>query len=134
MPKTYKLATLEDLLQVPADRREACMREVLYAMSLHDLVIDADWQRDFYSMTWTDDDEMRINMRFGESEQTLTLHVTPSEEDAISRRKRILEMVDTYTNRPDQMNRTALLVALMGEFEDAYAQGREGFRTSTSEP
>ena len=78
MTKTYKLVTLEDLLQVPADRREACMREVLYALSLHDLVIDADQPQGFYSMTWTDDDEKLINLRFGESEQSITLHVTPS--------------------------------------------------------
>lgn len=49
------------------------------------------------------------------------------EEDAISRSKRILEMVDTYCARPDSMNRTALRVALMGEFEDARAQGRDDF-------
>lgn len=48
-------------------------------------------------------------------------------EDAISRSKRILEMVDTYALRPDRMNRTALRVALMGEFEDARAQGRDDF-------
>lgn len=40
-------------------------------------------------------------------------------EDAISRSKRLLKMVDTYCARPDRMNRTALLVALMSEFEDA---------------
>ncbi len=49
------------------------------------------------------------------------------EEDAISRSKRILQMVDTYCERPDSMNRTALRVALMGEFEDARAQGRSDF-------
>jgi hypothetical protein len=49
------------------------------------------------------------------------------EEDAISRSRRILEMVDTYCARPDSMNRTALRVGLMGEFEDARAQGRNDF-------
>lgn len=49
------------------------------------------------------------------------------EEDAISRSKRILDMVDTYCARPDSMNRTALRAALMGEFEDARAQGRNDF-------
>lgn len=49
------------------------------------------------------------------------------EEDAISRSNRILEMVDTYCARPDSMNRTALRVAMMGEFEDARAQGRDDF-------
>jgi hypothetical protein len=48
-------------------------------------------------------------------------------EDAISRSKRVLAMVDTYCARPDDMNRTALRVALMGEFEDARAQGRGDF-------
>jgi len=57
------------------------------------------------------------------------LGVLPPEraEDAISRSKRILAMVDTYCARPDSMNRTALRVALMGEFEDARAQGRDDF-------
>ena len=40
-------------------------------------------------------------------------------EDEISRSERILKMVDTYCARPDSMNRTALMVAVEGEFEDA---------------
>ena len=48
-------------------------------------------------------------------------------EDAISRSKRILARLDTYAERPDQMNRTALRVALMDEFEGARAQGRDDF-------
>jgi hypothetical protein len=54
-------------------------------------------------------------------------HLPERAEDAISRSKRILEMVDIYCARPDSMNRTALRVALMGEFEDARAQGRGDF-------
>ena len=46
-------------------------------------------------------------------------------EDALSRSKRILGLVDIYVERPDKMNRTALRVALMVEFEDAMAQGRD---------
>ena len=39
-------------------------------------------------------------------------------DDAIARCKRILALVDTYAERPDRMNRTALRVALMTEFEE----------------
>ena len=78
MPKTYELVTLEDLLQVPADRREACLREVLYAMALHDVAICGNQFRGFHSMAWTDDNDMRIELQFGDSEHALTLRGTSS--------------------------------------------------------
>lgn len=40
------------------------------------------------------------------------------DDDAIARSKRILEMVDTYHEHPDRMNRNALRGALMDEFTE----------------
>ena len=77
MPKTYDLVKLEDLLQVPADRREACMREVLYALALHDLAIGDGQSQGWRSVSWTDDDDMRIDLHFGGGEPMLTLQITP---------------------------------------------------------
>lgn len=51
-------------------------------------------------------------------------------EDAISRSKRILALVDAYADRPDHRKRTDLRVALMGEFEAARSQGRDDFGPS----
>ena len=75
-------------------------------------------------MNTTTDDGMHTA---GPVEREVRPPVDERQEDAISRSKRILAMVDTYTERPDLMNRSALRVALMGEFEDARAQGRDDF-------
>jgi hypothetical protein len=37
MAQTYNLVTISDLLKVPIDRREDCVRDLLYALALADL-------------------------------------------------------------------------------------------------
>lgn len=48
-------------------------------------------------------------------------------DDAIARSKRILVLVDAYTDRPDSASRTALRVALVEEFAQARTLGRGDF-------
>lgn len=57
--KTYKLKTILDLLKVPSEKREECVRQLLYAllvreMAMGDVVVQ---QADF---EWTDDGDKKV--------------------------------------------------------------------------
>jgi hypothetical protein len=64
---------------------------------------------------------------------TTTNHISPSggqserpKDDAISRSKRILELIDIYVERPDRMNRNALRSHLFDEFTEAAGIAQTG--------
>ena len=60
---SYRIEKIADLLRVPADRRAACVRNVLYALDLHELafggVPDAPA---FGAVEWTDDDDLSVDV------------------------------------------------------------------------
>lgn len=74
MKRTYEIARITDLLQVPADKREACMRELLYALDLLDLAGE-DVRAGLQAIRWTDDDETNVTLEVN-GEELLRLEVT----------------------------------------------------------
>lgn len=76
MSKTYRLATLADLLTIPPDKLPACLRDLEYAIMLAHLAggehISA---MKFDHMDWTDDDRHDVSMTLN-GEPCLTLEVT----------------------------------------------------------
>lgn len=69
---TYILKTIDDIRQVPVDRRERCMRELQYALNLADLG-GAGPSAQF---EWTDDGDMTSELCDLDGTPVLTLRVT----------------------------------------------------------
>lgn len=72
--RTYSIDRIGDLLAVPADRREACMRDILLALDLLELAAGDNQAEITAPIQWTDDDDPRINLDLGYD--TLTLECT----------------------------------------------------------
>ena len=54
---TYQLATLHDLLAVPVERREACMRDIQSGLLMHELAYGEDAKDvTFGPLSWADAD------------------------------------------------------------------------------
>lgn len=70
-PKTYRIERIADLLHVPVERREQCVKELLYVLALADLA-DAELQGPF---AWTDDGDMSCSLTDEAGEAQLTLEV-----------------------------------------------------------
>jgi hypothetical protein len=70
--KTYRLERLADLLSVPSDRREQCVRELLLALELAEFA-DAKLTG---PMTWTDDGDMSCSLDDKDGNELLSLEVT----------------------------------------------------------
>lgn len=61
--KTYELATLHDLLKVPADRLEFCLRDLQLALAVHVLAFgEAAEGVKFGPMTWIDDGKHDVDL------------------------------------------------------------------------
>jgi hypothetical protein len=73
----YKLEKISDLLLVPIDRREACMRDVLYGLALHELAFGEDAQKTMISgVQWTDDDDHSATIHDTDGATVLSLKMT----------------------------------------------------------
>lgn len=68
-PKTYRIDRISDLLAVPIERREACVRELLYGLALLDLAAGDECSPELQSLVWTDDGETTIDLDLGGEEQ-----------------------------------------------------------------
>lgn len=94
MTETYTIDRITDLLRVPLDRREQCVRELLQGLELHEFAwgekaIDVE----IGPMRWTDDGDMTVRMH-DDSGPVLSLEVT----EAITERDRLaaaLEFIST---------------------------------------
>lgn len=71
-PKTYRLERLADLLSVPSERREQCVKELLLALELAEFA-DA---KLIGPMTWTDDGDMSCSLDDPDGNELLSLEVT----------------------------------------------------------
>ena len=72
--KTYRLAAITDLLQVPFDRREQCVRDLLYALALMDLSeLESDSLK---HIDWTDDGDLSVDITNPDGTSILKLDVT----------------------------------------------------------
>ncbi len=58
MSDSYRITCLTDFLRVPAERREACMAEVLLALSLLEFAVaEHPEEGKILDFVWTDDDK-----------------------------------------------------------------------------
>ena len=71
MKQTYQLERIVDLLQVPAERREQCVKEMLLGLALAELA-DAPLAG---PMTWTDDGDSSCTLMESNGEAILSLEV-----------------------------------------------------------
>ena len=77
---TYKIDRITDLLKVPAERRTDCLRELEYALCLHELAFGEDAANvEVGPMRWTDDGDRRITLHGASQEPMLTLQITDAE-------------------------------------------------------
>jgi hypothetical protein len=76
---TYSLTTIADLLLVPADRREACMRDLLYALATNELAFGEHARAVLkLPVLWLDDDSPSCTIK-ANGETLLTLEVTKAD-------------------------------------------------------
>lgn len=74
---SYRIEKISDLLQVPIDRREACVRDLLYGLALHELAFGEDAQKAMISgVEWTDDDDNSATLYDPDGEVVLSLKIT----------------------------------------------------------
>lgn len=70
--KTYRLERIVDLLRVPLERREQCVKEILLALALADLA-----HAELLGPTeWTDDGDMSVSLTDQSGATQLALEVT----------------------------------------------------------
>lgn len=72
-PTTYELATIADLLKVPADRREKCLEELALSLEFIELTHGEHAAEALKSIAWTDDGGLNQTMDIGG--EVLTLEV-----------------------------------------------------------
>ena len=64
MNKTYRIEKISDLLMVPIERREDCVRNMLYVLALHELTFGVDAAtKELKSFAWTDDGNNNVTLR-----------------------------------------------------------------------
>jgi hypothetical protein len=74
---TYQIEKISDLLQVPIDRREACVRDLLYALALHELAFGEDAKKvPMGQIKWTDDDDHSVSLCDPGGTAVLSLKIT----------------------------------------------------------
>ena len=79
MSEAYILVTISDLLKVPIDRREACLRDLLYALALADFAVGDEKEGvEAKQWTWTDDGDHSATINLN-GEEILSLKITEAE-------------------------------------------------------
>lgn len=71
---TYRIESIKDLLAVPIERREACVREILYLLALTELAGVQDVIKG--GLIWTDDGDKSASIHDTTGKPFLTLQVT----------------------------------------------------------
>jgi len=80
MMKTYQIRSIQDLLSVPIDKREDCLRDLLYALYLHDLAFGKEAQAtNIGALEWIDDGKHDITMKDMDGNAFLSLETTEQE-------------------------------------------------------
>jgi len=74
---TYEIDRIADLLRVPIERREACLRQLEYALALHEFAFgERAAEVEIGPMRWTDDGDKSCTLHDREGKPLLTLEVT----------------------------------------------------------
>jgi len=77
MDNVYHLTTIHDLLKVPADRREACMHDLLIALLMHELAFGEQAQATAIgTLAWMDDGKHDVEVTDEAGDRLLSLHTT----------------------------------------------------------
>jgi hypothetical protein len=80
-PITYSLKYISDLFKVPVEKRERCMRELLYSLNLGELAFGDKAAEYSQGFTWTDDDSSDVTV-IANGEELLKLEITPLQPEA----------------------------------------------------
>lgn len=76
MSKSYKIATIQDMLAVPADRRSAMLTELETAFELLEFAMSDLRAGELLQFTWTDDGEHSVSLTGTDGQDFLKLEVT----------------------------------------------------------
>ena len=80
---TYEINRIADMLKVPIERRKACLRELEYALALHELAFgEGAASVEIGPMRWTDDGNKTTTMHDSSGQPILTMEVTDAEHAA----------------------------------------------------
>ena len=76
---TYEIRTINDLLKVPADRRDACWKDIKLALSAVEFAIGSE-NTELGILTWTDDDDQSVTVVDHDGAALFSLKVTEGGE------------------------------------------------------
>lgn len=74
-PKTYRIERISDLLNVPADRREECVKEILMGLSFSELTGTSKF---LGCLEWTDDGDLSSTLVDCNGDTMLKMEITPN--------------------------------------------------------
>lgn len=78
--QTYEIRTINDLLKVPAEKRDVCFREIQYSLALHELAFGADSETiGLEVICWTDDGNRAVQLQDDKGEEIVTLRIVDAE-------------------------------------------------------
>jgi hypothetical protein len=80
MAETYKLVTISDLLNIPLDRLDVCLRDLAYAVCMAHFVAGCGAKPVMEGIVWTDDGDHSVRVT-ANGEPLFTLEVRPEGED-----------------------------------------------------
>jgi hypothetical protein len=80
MGEAYKLVTISDLLNIPLDRLDACLRDLAYAVCMAHFVAGSEGKPEMSEVIWTDDGDHSVKVT-ANGEPLFTLDVRPEGED-----------------------------------------------------
>lgn len=72
---TYEIRTINDLLKVPADRRDACWKDIKLALAAVEFAIGSE-NTELGILTWTDDDDQSVTAVDQDGTELFSLKVT----------------------------------------------------------
>lgn len=72
---SYEIATIKDLFDVPAERREACCRQILLFLLTQELLFGEKAKEATKAIVWTDDGDNSVDVDLGK-EGRFVLQVT----------------------------------------------------------
>lgn len=74
---SYPLTKISDLLTVPFEKREACVKDLLYGLMLHELAFgDEAGEIEMESLIWTDDGDHSVTLEDTNGERVLSLKLS----------------------------------------------------------
>lgn len=98
MAETYRIETIKDMLQVPADRREAMFRELEFSLALCELTRGD--RASLESFTWIDDGKIEIRIDSPGGDDGVMIRVVKDSQAAGTREGTTSKMDDHPEGQP----------------------------------